>query len=145
MNKTYEQCYLGHHVSKGGYVLLPFVSSRMVEPFSSISEAEMGVGGLSIVLEHLRNPPRDAKTVSMFDEETKKRLLKIKKDHVLISLCLWRTVIFGSVMEKLDIVPLHATRGWGFENHKDEQRMDSLPITNDQFLEHLRIAFDIAS
>src|SRR5690242_5057684 len=102
----------------------------MVEPISSISEAEMGVAGLSVVLEHLRNPPRDARTVTMFNEETKKRLLKIKKDNVLIHLCLWRTVIFGSVIEKLDIVPLHATRGWRFDTHADEKRQISLPITN---------------
>ena len=146
MNKTCELCYLGQHVSEGGYVLLPFASNHLVEPVSSISQGEMDSNGVSIVLNSLRNPPMGAKVMSFSDAETKKRMLKLKRDHVLINLCLLRTASpASSVTEELEFFPLHGKPGFSFETRAEDRRLVPLPITNEQFLEHLRVAFEVAS
>lgn len=127
-------------------MLLQFASNYLVEPIITLTEEKMNSNGVSAVLDYIRNPPIDAKRMSLFDEKTKKSLLKLKRDHLLISLTLFQLPGLSSAMPlELQFFPMHGKRGWNFERHGDEKRLIPLPIANEQFLEMLRTAFDVAS
>ena len=73
-------------------------------------------------------------------------MLKLKRDHVLINLTLLRTASSASsVTEELEFFPLHGKNGFNFETRAEDRCLAPLPITNAQFLKHLRVAFDVAS
>ncbi len=134
-------CDLGQHVNKTGYVLLQYACNILVEPIIPISNKEMDSNGIFMVLGYIRNPPgQEAKQMNYFDEGTKKKQLKIKRDFTLITLSLLQ-----GETEELEVIPLHAGRGWSFDRHADEIRLFPLPITNEKFLEVLRDAFEVAT
>lgn len=142
MKKTFlGLCDLGQHVNKTGYVLLQYASGVLVEPIIPISNQEMDSSGISMVLDYIRHPPGpDSKQMNYFDEATKKKQLKIKRDFTLITLSLE----LGEG-EELKVAPLHAGHGWSFDCRADEIRIFPLPMTNEKFLEVLRDAFEVAS
>jgi hypothetical protein len=133
---------LGHHATKGGYVLLLYRSGVMVEPIVTIAEEEMRSNGVLLVFKFLRNRPRrDAKKMSYFDETTKNRLLKIKREYALITM----SIVSDGGVQELKTMPLHARRGWSFDRHANEISRVKLPITNEQFLKIIDDALEIAT
>jgi len=113
----------------------------MVEPIIEISEKEMASDGATKVLGYLQDPPSpSSKPFSGSDPETKKKLLKLKREYALIAISLMHE--WG---DELKITPLHFGRGWSFEISSGEIRRIELPIDNEQFLEQLRDAFEVAT
>jgi hypothetical protein len=133
---------LGYHAVKGDYVVLLCRSGVMVEPIVNISGEEMKSNGVSMILKFLRNRPKKAtKEMSAFDKAQNRSLLKIKQKYALITMSVLRV---GEVQE-LEIIPLHAGRGWSFERRSEEICRARLPITNEQFLKMIGDAFEVAT
>ena len=151
MNKLFVEslgvCYFGQHVKKTGYVLLRFVDHILVEPFIPVSNREMEARGLSLLLNYLRNSPDSFKEVCMFDEAIKKLMLKFKKNHLLISIGLSKILDSNlrDIYEEVEIIPLHAERGWQFGRRSEEIRKYRLPMANSKFMTHLSAALEMAS
>jgi hypothetical protein len=135
-------CHVGQHIKKTGYLLFRILSNHFVEPFISISNEEMEARGLLIMMDHLRNEPNsDSYRRMNFDNAaTKKTMLKIKRNHVFVSI-----LLLLSDREELEILPLHFNRGWSLSGRSQEVRMFSLPMTNQEFTARLAEAFEIAS
>lgn len=142
MKELLGTCQLGRHATKGGYLLLRYPAGVLTGPIIRVSQEEMQSNGISIVLDHLRHPPRaTAKKMSHFDEATKKMMLKIKRDFVLVTM----SIIEDCGQQELKIIPLHAGRGWSFETRVEEIVRAQLPIANEQFLRVIGEAFEIAT
>jgi len=142
-------CYIGQHVKKTGYILLRFVNNVLIEPFISISNEEMETHGLSDVLDHLhKTPDSDSyKKISMFDEGTKKLMYKLKRNHLLVSISLLRSLEqdLSDDHQEMEMIPLHAEHGWQFGRRVEEIRKFRLPATNQIFIDHLFEALEMAS
>jgi hypothetical protein len=135
------KCNIGQHARKGEYVLLQFRGTIMVGPAVQIAKDEMADRGLATVLRYLRDgPPPDSTPFCFHDLATKRTMLKLKREHVLVSVALWQ----GDNSE-MEFIPLHARRGWSFEMHADEVRKFLLPAGNDEFLKELGVALEAAT
>jgi hypothetical protein len=142
-------CYIGHHVKKTGYILLRLVNNALIEPFISISGEEMETHGLPVVIDHLRKTPDSGsyKEVSMFDEGTKKLMYKLKRNHLLVSISLLRSLEqdLSDDHEEIEMIPLHSEHGWQFSRRAEEIRKFRLPMTNQAFMNDLSEALEMAS
>ena len=128
-------CEIGRHIKKTGYVLLRSVRDKakgwfvqIEPPFIPISNEEMEVRGLSILLEQLRNAPDldSCKQLSYFDEATKKTMSKLKRNHVLVKL-----ELLLKDYEEIKMIPLHAAHGLArFDMRAEEVRI--FPAANDE-------------
>jgi len=143
--KHISTCYIGQHVKQRDYVLLQFreserFASTMVGPVIHISNKEMAERGLAIVLHHLRDGPAPVcQPICFADAETKKEMLKLKREHVLVDFELLESDQF-----ELKVIPLHRGHGWRFEAIADEVRTFPLPKTNGEFLKLLGEALETA-
>ncbi len=135
------QCYIGQHARKRDYVLLQFKDNVMVGPVIHIPEAAMTQHGLETVLRHLRDgPARDCTPFSFQDPTTKKEMLKLKREH-----CLVVVVLLESDQPEMKMIPLHAGHGFAFDSHADEVCVFPLPKTNDEFVNTLGEALEVAT
>jgi hypothetical protein len=135
------QCYIGQHARKSDYVLLQFRDSVMVSPTVHISKEEMSQRGLPSVIRYLRDGPASECTpISFKDPATKKDMLKLKREHALVSV-----ELSESDLCEMKLIPLHAGHGWAFDAHADEVRTLPLPGTNDGFLKILGEALEVAT
>ncbi|HXC98316.1 MAG TPA: hypothetical protein VN048_03170 [Verrucomicrobiae bacterium] len=148
MKRVLGICYVGRHIKDRGFVILQFKSSggqypsfSMVGPVVFISNEDMYERGLSIVLQHSRNALfSTAENLCFSEEKTKKEMFKLKHNHVLVSV-----EILGSDIEEMKIIPLHFGRGWRTDRDAEEVQTFPVPITNNEFLGLLNVAFETAS
>jgi hypothetical protein len=140
-------CYVGRHVNGARFVLLKFAFDEglgvhfLIGPIVPILNQEMEKDGLSIVLNQLRNIPiLDPKQLSDAEQIPDKDLLKLKRNHVLVSVELLKSDI-----EEMKMIPLHAGRGSRFDAQAEEVQLFPLPTSNCEFMQHLKEALDIAS
>jgi len=140
-------CYIGRHIKMTGFVVLTFELDAdvgvyfMTGPVNAVSNQEIEDSGLSITLSKLRNT-----AVSRLKELTAERkisekdLAKIKQKYVLVSVELLKSNI-----EEMKMIPLHAGRGWQFDVLGEEVRLFPLPASNDEFMQRLNEALELAS
>jgi hypothetical protein len=135
------KCNIGQHARTGEYVLLQFRDTIMVGPTVQIPRAEMAETGLATVLRYLRDGPAPHYTpFCLHDLATKRTMLRLKREHVLVTVALWE----GDKSE-MEFIPLHGKRGWSFEMHADEVRKFLLPASKDEFLKELGAALEAAT
>jgi hypothetical protein len=147
MKKVLGICYIGRHVKSDDFILLRFAVEKfrgihfLIGPVTSISNQQMKMDGLSAVINQLRTTPvLSPKELSAEQQVSDKELLKLKQKHSLASIELLEQDI-----EEIKMIPLHAGRGWRFDAHAEEVRTFSLPISNDEFMNHLTEALEMAS
>jgi hypothetical protein len=95
----------------------------------------------------MRHSPDSYKEVCMVDKATKKLMLKLKKNHLLISIGLSKILDsnLSDIYEEVEIIPLHAEHGWQFGRRSEEIRKYRLPIANSTFVTYLSEALEMAS
>jgi hypothetical protein len=141
-------CQLARHVINGSYILLRYSFNEqngfdvLVEPFIEIDKETFQQRGYAVVLGSLHSPVGlNFKEVSYFDNHTKRKLLELKRKHLL----LYISLSAGDQGEEMKIIPEHGQHGWRFTRFPDEIRTYRLPITQASFIEAIGQAFGIAN
>ena len=134
-------CYVGRNVKNGEYLLLRFRENHMVGPVIHIPRLEMMQDGMNRLLHYLQNvAPSDCVPFCFHDPATNKAMLKLKRDHLLVSVRLLK-----GDPHRIKITPLRGERGWAFTSFRDEVTTFSLPMTNEEFVKALDAALEVAS
>jgi len=98
--------------------------------------------GLFTVLQHLRDgPSSDCTEYSFKDPATKKVMYKFQREHLLVTVELFES----DGRETMRLIPMHAKRGFSFDKFVEEVRTFPVPEKNDDFMNTLREALDVAT
>jgi hypothetical protein len=135
-------CLIGKHVKKPDYVLLRFRDITMVAPKIIIQKDEMEERGLFTILQHLHDgPPSDCVPFSFKDPTTRKEMLKLKREHLLVTVELFES----DGCEMMKIIPMHSKHGFSFDTFAEEVRIFPSPKKNGEFIGLLAEALEVAN